>query len=266
MKQQSSFLKKARKWLDKQNRIVEPVDKVAYFVDSYANYNDHHIGWAVLKLLRANDIEVILPKQKPAPLPAIVYGDFRRAKKDLEYSIGYLAQAVREGYKIVCSEPSAALCLKDESKHFVSGPDAEVVADNTYELMSYLNTLADQGGLKKPDKQIEGEFSYHCPCHLFAIGGGKASIELFKKLCALEVTDLAAGCCGLAGTFGMQSKNYDLSEEISKPLRNAIAEKGVKNVLTECGACGMQIEHISQAKAIHPIKLLYNAYDISNLD
>jgi len=261
-----SFLSKAGKWLAKQDPLTEPVDKVAYFVDSYANYNDHQIGWAVLKVLRANRIDIVLPRQKPAPLPAIVYGDVRRAKKDLEYSIRYLAQAVRAGCKIVCSEPSAALCLKDESRHYVGGPEAELVAANTYELMSYLNELADQGRLKKPDKQINGEFAYHCPCHLFAIGGGKASIEVLKKICGIEASDLAAGCCGLAGTFGMQSKNFDLSEEISKPLRNAIADNSVKNVLTECGACGMQIEHISDANAIHPIKLLYKAYDISNLD
>ncbi|MCH7556567.1 MAG: hypothetical protein IIB56_03820 [Planctomycetes bacterium] len=32
-----------------------------------------------------------------------------------------LAKVVREGYKIVCSEPSAALYLKQELRHFVAG-------------------------------------------------------------------------------------------------------------------------------------------------
>ena len=80
--------------------IAEPIDKVAYFVDTYANYNDHELGFAVIDVLRANGAEVILPKQLPAPLPAITYGDVKRAKKDLAYSVKYLAEAVREGYRI----------------------------------------------------------------------------------------------------------------------------------------------------------------------
>ncbi|MHC4124728.1 MAG: FAD-binding and (Fe-S)-binding domain-containing protein, partial [Planctomycetota bacterium] len=39
-----SFLSKGRKYLAKQGSIENPVDKVAYFVDTYANYNDHELG------------------------------------------------------------------------------------------------------------------------------------------------------------------------------------------------------------------------------
>jgi len=107
-----SFLKAGRRYLNKCKPLEKPIDKVAYFVDTYANYNDHELGFAVLNVLRCNNIEVILPKQRPAPLPAIVYGDAATARRDLLYSVKHLAEAVRNGYKIVCSEPSAALCLK----------------------------------------------------------------------------------------------------------------------------------------------------------
>ncbi|MHC4754958.1 MAG: FAD-binding and (Fe-S)-binding domain-containing protein, partial [Planctomycetota bacterium] len=70
-----SFLDVGRKYLGAEKPIEKPVDKVAYFVDTFANYNDHELGFAVLKVLRYNDIEVILPDQLPAPLPAVAYGD-----------------------------------------------------------------------------------------------------------------------------------------------------------------------------------------------
>ncbi|GAH62969.1 unnamed protein product, partial [marine sediment metagenome] len=108
------FLKAGRKYLAARGPTEKPIDKVAYFVDTYANYNDHELGFAVLDVLRTNGIEVILPKQLPAPLPAIVYGDVKTARRDLSYNVKYLAKAVRDGYKIICSEPSAALCLKSE--------------------------------------------------------------------------------------------------------------------------------------------------------
>ncbi|MCJ7729869.1 MAG: anaerobic glycerol-3-phosphate dehydrogenase subunit C [Sedimentisphaerales bacterium] len=244
-----------------ERRRGGPIDKVAYFVDTYANFNDHELGFAVVDVLRHNDIEVILPKQRPAPLPAIVYGDVKTATQDLSYSVKYLARAVREGYKIICSEPSAALCLKQELRHYAEGEDAKIVSENTFELMEYLLGLAKQDKLKKAESKISNQYVYHTPCHLFAIGTYGASIEILKTLCGLDITDLKAGCCGLAGTFGMQKKNYELSEQIAKSLKDALDKSSAQCVLTECAACAMQIEHISGKRALHPIKILAQCYN-----
>jgi len=255
-----SFLKAGRKYLASFEPIEKPIDKVAYFVDTYANYNDHKLGFAVLDVLRHNNIEVILPNQLPAPLPAMVYGDTNKAKKDLTYNVEHLAQAVRDGYKIVCSEPSAALALKQELRHFVSGQDAKLVSENTFELMNYLLDLHSQKKLKSPAKPITDEYVYHMPCHLYAVADGTASIKLLQELCGVKVTDLNAGCCGLAGTFGMQKKNYDLSSQISSSLKDALEKSPTKNVLTECAACGMQIGHLGDKQVNHPVKVIARAY------
>jgi FAD/FMN-containing dehydrogenase/Fe-S oxidoreductase len=255
-----SFLKAGRKYLAACQPIENPTDKVAYFVDTYANYNDHALGFAVLDVLRHNNIEVILPDQLPAPLPAMVYGDVKTAGKDLSYSVEHLAKAVRAGYKIICSEPSAALCLKEELRHFVAGEDAKLVSESTYELMDYLLGLHKQEKLKAPAKSQAEEYVYHLPCHLCAVSDGTASIQLLQELCGVKVTDLKAGCCGLSGTFGMQTKNYELSSTISKSLKDALEQSPTKNVLTECAACKMQIEHISDGLVSHPIKILAESY------
>ncbi|MBN2312988.1 MAG: anaerobic glycerol-3-phosphate dehydrogenase subunit C [Sedimentisphaerales bacterium] len=255
-----SFLKAGRKHLVSCEPIQKPIDKVAYFVDTFANYNDHDLGFAVLDVLRHNGIEVILPDQLPAPLPAMVYGDVKTARKDLSYNVRHLAEAVKSGYKIVCSEPSAALCLKEELRHFVDGEDAKIVSENTYELMDYLLGLHIQKKLKKPAQAGNGEYVYHLPCHLCAVTDEMASIKLLHDLCGVTVTDLKAGCCGLSGTFGMQKKNYELSSIISQSLKNALESSTTRNVLTECAACKMQIEHISNCTVSHPIKILAGFY------
>lgn len=255
-----SFLKRANKYLAKLGPIEKPVGKVAYFVDTFANYNDHELGFAVIDFLRHNNIDVTLPKQRPVPLPALCYGDIKTAKKDLAFNVEHLVQAVKAGYKIICSEPSAALCLQKELRHFVAGEDAKLVSENTFELMNYLFDLYKEGKLKPAAAKLAGEFAYHTPCHLFALGSTGASIELLDKLCGFKAVDLKAGCCGLAGTFGMQKDKYELSEKISENLKDALKRTSAKIVLTECAACGMQIEHISGKKAVHPIKLLAECY------
>jgi anaerobic glycerol-3-phosphate dehydrogenase C subunit len=269
-----SFINAGRKYLASCEPIAKSIDKVAYFVDTYANYNDHELGFAVLEVLVRNDVEVVLPRQRPTPLPAIVYGDVKTARRDLRYIVKHLSKAVHAGYKIVCSEPSAALCLRQELRHFVTGEDAKLVSENTFELTSYLLALFREGKLK-PIGQAQKErllhcysagndkaedFVYHCPCHLSAIGGAGASIELLERVCGVKVVDLRGGCCGLAGTFGMQKKNYDLSSKISEPLAQALESSQIKYVLTECSACKMQIEHISNCVVSHPIKILAQAY------
>jgi glycerol-3-phosphate dehydrogenase subunit C len=95
---------------------------------------------------------------------------------------------------------------------------------------------------------------------LYAIGGGRADVELLRRLCSVEIAELDAGCCGLAGTFGMQKKNYELSSQIAVRLKEALEKSPIKEVLTECSACKMQIEHISGATVVHPVKILAEAY------
>jgi len=257
-----SFLRAGRKRLAACRPITEPVDKVVYFVDTYAGYNDRELGFAVLDVLHHNGVEVILPAQRPAPLPAIVYGNVKTARRDLSYNIKHLAEAVRNGYKVVCSEPSAALCLRDELRHYVAGEDATLVSQNTHELMNYLLQLRSQGKLKAPQQQVAGKFAYHLPCHLCALGDDTVTLRLLQEHFKVEVEDLRAGCCGLSGTFGMQAKNYELSAQISESLRKAIKASPTQSVLTECAACKMQIEHIASADATHPIKLIARSYGL----
>jgi FAD/FMN-containing dehydrogenase/Fe-S oxidoreductase len=256
------FLRAARRYLAACEPIAEPVDKVAYFVDTYANFNDHELGFAVIDVLRHNGVEVIVPDQRPAPLPAIVYGDVRLARRDLSYNVKRLAEAVRKGYRIVCSEPSAALCLREELRHYVAGEDAALVARNTSELMNYLQELRSRGKLKAPQQAVTGRFAYHLPCHLCSVGDETVTLRLLQEHFGIDVTDLQAGCCGLSGTFGMQAKNYDLASQIGRPLRNALKASPTQDVLTECAACKMQIEHIAPAVATHPIKLIARAYGL----
>lgn len=252
----SSFIKKANKYLASQPKIVNPIDKVAYFTDTYANYNDHELGFAAIKILRANNIEVIIPPQRPAPLPAAVYGDVKTSKKDLQYNAKQLAKAIRAGYKIICSEPSAALCLKEDLRFFDDSEDAKLVSQNVFEFFEYMK----QYNFKQPPAQVRGltdkSFVHHTPCHLIAIERKPASLEVMEKLAGIKVKELNSGCCGIAGTFGMQKKNYDLSMQIGSKLAEKIKESGADVVLTECSTCKMQIEHLTGKQTEHPIKIL----------
>jgi anaerobic glycerol-3-phosphate dehydrogenase C subunit len=257
----SSFIRKANKYLASQPKLQSPIDKVAYFTDTYANYNDHELGFAVIKFLRANNIDVVIPPQRPAPLPAAVYGDVRTSKRDLQYNAKQLAKAIRAGCKIICSEPSAALCLKEDLRFFDSSDDAKLVSQNTFEFFEYLKKM----DLKNPPAQAGGlnkNYVHHTPCHLNALESKPAILEVLEKLTGIKVKELNSGCCGIAGTFGMQAKNYDLSVQIGSKLADKIKESNADVVLTECSTCKVQIEHLTGKQTTHPIKILAKAYGL----
>ncbi|OQY05897.1 MAG: hypothetical protein B6I25_04995 [Planctomycetales bacterium 4572_13] len=253
-----SFIHKARKMLKRSPSPVAPIDKVVYFVDSYANWNDHELGFAVLAVLKKLNIEVVIPKQRPVPLPAFVYGNLKTARRDIEYNLKQIAPFVQQGYKILCSEPSAALCLTDEMSLITPDKRAELIAANTYELMDYLNTRIEEFPELLSEQYAGKEFAYHAPCHLKAQRLSGASIELLKKS-GLDVIDINGGCCGLAGTAGMQKKHHEMSGAIGKLLADKIDACNPDIILTECAACKMQIEHLTGKEVLHPIKLLARA-------
>jgi FAD/FMN-containing dehydrogenase/Fe-S oxidoreductase len=257
-----SFIRKAQRYLAAQ-QLGGTVDKVAYFVDSYANWNDHDLGFAVVKLLRELGIEVVVPRQRPAPLPAYVYGNIKTARSDLEYNLRQFAPLVRQGYKIICSEPSAALCLKEEMKYLIDSEDARITAGHTFELMDYLDHLSWQKVFDRmKQKPVEGNhrIAYHAPCHLQALRGDLVTVDLFRRL-GMEVIDINGGCCGLAGTAGMQTKNRRMTDAIGGALKKKIEAINPDMILTECAACGMQIEHLTGRQVIHPVKMLARLFE-----
>jgi FAD/FMN-containing dehydrogenase/Fe-S oxidoreductase len=256
------FAGEARRYLTACGPIKEPVDRVIYFVDTYANYHDHELGFAVLMVLRHLGVDVVVPRQRPAPLPAIVYGDVATARRDLSFTVKHLGEAVRQGFKVLCSEPSAALCLRDELRHYADDADARRISDQTVELMGFLEALRQSGKLRAPAAPVPGKFVYHLPCHLAVMGDETVTLRLLREHFGMEIRDLQAGCCGLSGTFGMQKKNRELSGQISERLAKTLSGVSTPSALTECSACKMQIEHISTTKVMHPIKQIARAYGL----
>jgi Fe-S oxidoreductase len=84
------------------------------------------------------------------------------------------------------------------------------------------------------------------------------TLRLLQRLPNLNVTDLDAGCCGMAGSFGYEREHYDVSRAVGEQqlfptLRRADAD----TIIVAPGfSCRMQIEHFTGRKALHPAQLL----------
>ncbi len=240
----------------------EPLDRVSYFIDLFANYNDHSLARAAIGVLRHNGIDVNLPPQTDAGMPAIDYGDMTLARKAIAYNLEHLTPQVRAGRKIICSEPTAALCLKEEYLCLDDSPAAHQVAGATQELCSYLLDLHRRGHLRTDFHPMPMHFGYHAPCHVKVMEIGRPGAELVRLIPGTSVTIIDRGCCGTAGTYGFQKKNFDTSMKAGEPLFEALREPGIQYGLSECSTCRMQMEQGSGKGCYHPIKVLAMAYGL----
>jgi Fe-S oxidoreductase len=196
-------------------------------------------------------------------MPLITQGALEPARRIAERNVALLAEAVRQGYTIVATEPSAALALTHEYPIILDDDeDALLVAEHTQEACHYLWQLHQRGRLQLDFQPLRVSVGYHVPCHLRALGVGAPAENLLRLVPGLRVTILEKGCSGIAGLFGVKRDNYRASLRAGLELITAIRKGPFQIGTTECSTCKMQMEQGSPKPTVHPIKLLALAYGL----
>lgn len=261
--QRTSFLRRAERLGLTTSRPTEPGPRVAYFVDTFANYFDQATASAVVGVLRHCGVNVFVPKkQQGSGMSALQVGDVDRAREIARANLRVLGDAVREGYTVVCSEPTAALMLRDDYTRLVEDIDAGLVASNTMDLSAYLVGLAERGLLPAPHQPLPARAGYHQPCHQRVQGIGTPSLELLRKVPGLDVEHIDRGCSGMGVIHGLYRDNFRASVRAGRPLARRLREPDLDLGATDCGSCRLQMEQGSPKRTLHPIKLLAMGYGL----
>ena len=257
-----SFLRRAaRRRLTKPTRRSDR--KVLYFVDTYANFHDPQLAEALVAVMEHNGIAVYVhPAQRASGMAMISLGALAPARKLATRNLRFLAEAVRQGYDIVASEPSTALCLTHEYPSLFNDDDAKLVAQNTSEACAYLWKMHRAGKLQLDLKPVNATVAYHMPCHLRALGTGSPGENLMRLIPAMSVQRIEKGCSGMAGTYGLKRENYRASLRAGFGLISAMRDPTLQVGATECSACKIQMEQGTTKPTIHPLKLLALAYGL----
>jgi len=233
---------------------------VVYFAGCLERYNHPSLGLDAVEVLEANGFEVLTPDLDCCGLAKISLGDLKEAAAGVERNARALAGFADRGLETVFSEPSCGLAVIQEYPKVLPGEASEKAAGHGREIHSFLLGLLDQGELNRDLGRLDLTVGYHRPCHLRALDGTKADLALLRLIPGLKVVEYPDLCCGLAGTFGLKSRNYRLSMDIGRELFQAVRSSGVELVATACGACGLQIGHGTGLKTTTPVSLLARAY------
>ncbi|MEZ6122740.1 MAG: anaerobic glycerol-3-phosphate dehydrogenase subunit C [Planctomycetaceae bacterium] len=260
----SPFMKSLR--VQSEHNAVDPnssTPTVVYFVDYFANHHDPQLAEAFVRILQHNGFRVYIPPlQTVSGMAMIAVGDLEAARQVADANLTILSEAVREGCTIVCTEPSAALCLRQEYPVITNHRDADFVAKQTFDAGTFLWDLHSRGKLKTDFESLDLTVAYHTPCHVKALGPGAGMRRLLDLIPGVTVTDLEKGCSGMAGTFGLAAEHFQQSLHIGAELIQAMKTTDVVAGVTDCSSCRMQMEQEATRPTVHPLKLLALAYGL----
>lgn len=242
---------------------TSPTPTIVYFVDYFANHHDPDLAEAFVRILQHNGFRVFIPPQQTVSgMAMIAVGDVDAAKEVADANIAELSECAREGYPIVCTEPSAALCLTQEYPLLSGGSDAITVAEQTFDAGTFLWDLHSKGKLKVDFEEQNLKVAYHTPCHVKALGPNTGLCDLLGLVPGVEVVRIEKGCSGMAGTFGLAADHFQQSLSIGRELVEEMKTIKVNAGVTDCSSCRMQMEQSASIPTIHPLKILAYAYGL----
>ena len=251
------------RWFHSRKKPItrETQGQVVLFNDTFMSYNYPSIGMAATELLERAGFQVTLVDRKCCGRPMISKGMLDLAKAHAKYNVDILYPYVEQGAYVVGCEPSCLLTLRDEYPDLLGTDKAQRVAKSALMLEEFLQMLQQQGKLNLTFKDTPRKVLFHGHCHEKALVGTAPALEALRLVPELEVQEVQAGCCGMAGAFGYEKEHYDISMTIGgQQLFPAVSSASPDAEIVVTGvSCRQQIQHGTGRRPKHLAEVLAEA-------
>jgi Fe-S oxidoreductase/FAD/FMN-containing dehydrogenase len=225
---------------------------VVLWPDTWNNY--YHPGslHAAERVLTEAGFRVFVPQGHICcGRPLYDFGFLNHAKRYLADVLERMTPQIEACVPFIFLEPSCASVFKDELPElFPHDERAKKLADRVW-------LLADWLAEKAPDfvqPTMRGRrVLVHGHCHHKSVFGGPANEVALLKRAGAEVSQIEAGCCGMAGPFGFEAEKYEVSKTIAEQgLLPAVTGAGAETIVLADGfSCREQIEQLGHRHALH---------------
>ena len=228
---------------------------VLLYKDTFTNHYAPEVGLAAARVLRASGHRVGLAPNLCCGRPLISKGFLGEARRLAEEATEQLYPLAERGKRFAFCEPSCLSAVKEDVPSLLRGEfrrQAETIARQS--------VLFEELVLESPPALNAGpqRILLHGHCHQKSMGLLAPALALLSRIPGATVTDLDAGCCGMAGSFGYAEEHFDVSRKIAE-RRLLPAARNMKpgDVLVASGtSCRHQVEDLAGVEAIHPAILL----------
>jgi Fe-S oxidoreductase len=256
----------ATAYLKKHNPIVEKArGQLVLFIDEFSNYQDAHVGMAMIKLLVGLNYHIHIVKHNVSARTYLSKGLLRKAKKIVNENIEILSKLVNEQRPLVGIEPSAILGFRDE---YISLSDtnkrAEAVQLSKHSLLieEFIMLEVEAGRISSADFNSNTvSIKMHGHCHQKALADTSILKNMLELPTNFTVSEIKSGCCGMAGAFGYEKEHYEVSMKIGELVLFPEVRKANKDdlIVAPGTSCREQIQDGTGKVAYHPAEVLLMA-------
>ena len=231
---------------------------VVLWPDTFNNYFHPQTAICALEVLEAAGYEVRLPSARVCcGRPLYDFGMLERAKGLLLETLDRFKQEIEHAVPIVVLEPSCASVFRDELLNlFPDNPSARKLSSQVFLFSEFVEKKA--AGLRL--QAIGGRALLHGHCHHKAIMKMRDEEAVLRRL-GVDFHSPAPGCCGMAGAFGFEKRNYDISMAIGElELLPAIRSAPRDCLIIADGfSCREQIAQATGRRALHLAEVVHLA-------
>jgi FAD/FMN-containing dehydrogenase/Fe-S oxidoreductase len=228
----------------------EAAPDVWIWADSFTDHFFPRSGLAAIRYLEAQGLTVkVIQDDACCGLTWVTTGQLDQAKAIMGRTVRTLAPYIASGVPVVGLEPSCTATLRSDALELSDAPEAETVAHG---ILTFAE-LVDKLDLPLPDLTgVEVVAQPHC--HQSAVLGWNADQALLERAGA-TVTKVA-GCCGLAGNFGVEHGHYEVSVAVAEThLMPAVRSHPDAVVLADGMSCRVQLDDLAQVPTMHLAEL-----------
>jgi FAD/FMN-containing dehydrogenase/Fe-S oxidoreductase len=238
--------------------------QVLLWADTFNNHLSPQTARAAVHVLETAGYRVLVPRANLCcGRPLYDFGLLDRARALLLEILDTLAPEIEAGIPVVGLEPSCIAVFRDELLNFFPHDErAQKLSRQTFLLSEFLEKEMGQNSASARLPQFPRKAVLHGHCHHKSIMKMTAEESLLRRL-GIDFTQPAAGCCGMAGSFGFHADKYDISAAIGElellpAVRNAPEDW---LIIADGFSCREQISQMTSRRALHIAEVLEMALD-----
>ncbi|EEX49631.1 FAD linked oxidase, C-terminal domain protein [Pasteurella dagmatis ATCC 43325] len=244
-----------------QLNAVEKQKTLLIVQDPFTSYYDAKIVADFVELAQKLGYRPVLLPFKPNGKAQHVKGFLTRFAKTAKNQSDFLARMAKLGLPLVGVDPAIVLTYRDEYKEILKEKRGEFQVLTSHEwLKTQLDTLkATLQNIEKTDRTFTPQ-QWHLFPHCTESTALPNSAKEWQQIFALFQQELSVenvGCCGMAGTFGHETKHFDMSAAIyGLSWAKKLAGKDPEFCLATGYSCRSQVKRFEKWQLKHPVQAL----------
>lgn len=253
-------------WRRRRGRSTTPaVRRVVLWADTFSDNFSPSIPLAAATVLEAAGYQVVVPERPVCcGLTWVTTGQLTTARRIMRTLVDQLHPYAAAGIPILGLEPSCTATVRSDLTELLpDDPRAASVAAHLYTLAELLTAPEPVGpGDDWPRPDLSGlDLLVQPHCHHHSVMGFRTDQQFLTDLGA--TVRVLAGCCGLAGNFGMERGHYEISVAVAEhALLPALRNAGEQTVFLADGmSCRTQAQDLAGVTGIHLAELLARAVE-----